>query len=38
MTPLRTTDVVDKAAELFAQGDEDLVFILDGLCETVLDR
>lgn len=32
MTPLGAADVVDKAPELFAQGDENLVLILDGLC------
>lgn len=32
VTPLGTADIVDKAPELLAQGDEDLVFILDGLC------
>ena len=32
MAPLRTADIVDKAPKLLAQGDEDLVLILDGLC------
>ena len=32
MAPLRTADIVDKAPELLAQGNEDLVLILDGLC------
>jgi hypothetical protein len=32
MAPLGPADVVDKAAELLAQGDEDLVLVLDRLC------
>lgn len=33
MTPLGTADVVDKATQLLAQGNEDLVLILDRLCK-----
>lgn len=32
MAPLRAADVVDKAPKLLAQGNEDLVLILDRLC------
>lgn len=37
MTPLRATDVVDEAAQLFAQSDEDLILIFDRLCDTLLE-
>ncbi len=33
MAPLRTADVVDKAPELLAQGNKDLILILNGLCQ-----
>jgi hypothetical protein len=32
MAPLRTADVVDKAAKLLAQGNKDLILVFDGLC------
>jgi hypothetical protein len=32
VTPLGTADIVDKAPKLLAQGDENLVLVLDGLC------
>jgi hypothetical protein len=32
VAPLRPADVVDEAPELLAQGNEDLVLILDGFC------
>lgn len=32
MTPLRTANVLDEAPELLAKGDENFVFVLDGLC------
>lgn len=32
MTPLRATNVFDKAAELLAQSDEDFIFILNRFC------
>jgi hypothetical protein len=32
MAPLGAADVVDEAPELLAQGNEDLVLVLDGLC------
>lgn len=36
VAPLRPPDVLDEAAELLAQGDQDLVFILDRLCDATL--
>lgn len=36
MTPLRTSDVFDEATELLAQRNQDLVFILDGLCKLLV--
>jgi hypothetical protein len=32
MAPLGTADVLDEVSQLFAQGDEDLILVLDGLC------
>ncbi len=32
MAPRRATDILDEATELIAQGDEDLILILDRLC------
>lgn len=32
MAPRRASDVFDEVAELFAQGDQDLVLVLDRLC------
>jgi hypothetical protein len=32
MAPLRTTDVFDEASQLFAQGDQHLIFVLDRFC------
>lgn len=34
MSPLGAADVLGEAAELLAQGDEDLVLILDGFCKS----
>lgn len=33
MTPLRATDVLDEATELFAQSNQNLIFIFDGFCD-----
>lgn len=35
MAPLRATDVFDEVAKLLAQGNKDLVLVLDGLCQGV---
>ena len=32
MTPLRTANILDKAAKFLTQGNENLIFILHGLC------
>lgn len=33
MSPLGTTDIFDKATELFTQGNQDFVLIFHGLCK-----
>lgn len=33
VTPCRAADIFNKAAELLAQGDENFIFILNGLCD-----
>lgn len=33
MTPLRATDVLDEATELFAQSNQNLIFVFDGFCD-----
>lgn len=37
VTPLRTSHVFDEAAELFAQGDQDFILILNRLCRMFSD-
>ena len=32
MTPLWAADILDEATQLFAQGDEDFIFILNRFC------
>ena len=37
MAPLRPSDVLDEATKLLAQGNQDLIFILDRLCDATLE-
>lgn len=37
MTPRRASDVFDEVAKLLAQGDQDLVFVLDRFCVITSD-
>lgn len=32
MAPCRSADILDESTELFAKGDEHLIFILDAFC------
>lgn len=37
VTPLRAANIFSKPAELFAQGDQDLVFIFNRFCTSMLE-